>query len=101
MWVMVMFDLPTDTADARKRYRIFRESLLDYGFTMLQFSVYSRSTPSEESAKVHSQRVRSALPPDGQVRVLALTDKQYSRMEVFYGKLRAPVEKAPEQLEFF
>jgi len=101
MWVLVMFDLPTDNAEARKRYRLFRESLLDFGYTMLQYSVYSRSTPSEESAKAHARRVKSILPADGQVRVLALTDKQYSRMEVFYGKLRAPTENAPEQLEFF
>jgi CRISPR-associated protein Cas2 len=101
MWVLVMFDLPTDTPEARKRYRVFREGLLDFGFTMLQYSVYSRTAPSEESAKAQSQRVKGALPPDGQVRVMILTDKQYSRMEVFYGKLRATTENAPEQLEFF
>ena len=101
MWVVVMFDLPTDTKETRKRYRLFREGLMDFGFMMLQFSVYARSAASEESAKTQTQRVKAMLPPDGQVRVLCLTDRQYGRMEVFYGKLRAPLEKAPEQLEFF
>jgi CRISPR-associated protein Cas2 len=96
-----MFDLPTDTKEARNKYRLFREGLIDMGFTMLQFSVYSRSTASEESAKAQMQRVKAMLPADGQVRVLSLTDRQYGRMEVYQGKLRAPIEEPPEQLEFF
>jgi len=101
MWVMVMFDLPTDTKEARSKYRLFRESLLDFGYTMLQFSVYSRAVPSEESAIAQVNRVKALIPDDGEVRMLALTDKQYAKMEVFFGKIRAPTEKAPEQLEFF
>ena len=41
MWLMVMFDLPTDTPKARRRYRDFRNYLLQDGFDMLQFSVYA------------------------------------------------------------
>jgi hypothetical protein len=32
---------------------------------------------------------------------LRLKHKQFGRIEVFYGKKRFPVEKAPEQLSFF
>jgi len=101
MWVLVMFDLPTDTQDAKKRYRLFRGALLDCGYRMLQFSVYARSAASEEAAKAQAQRIKGVIPPNGQVRVLCLTDKQFSRMEVFVRKLKVFTEKAPEQLEFF
>lgn len=59
MWIIVMFDLPTDTKHARKAYHEFREELLNDGFTMLQFSVYARHTPSEENAVVHENRVKN------------------------------------------
>ena len=101
MWLMVMFDLPTDSPKARRRYRDFRNYLLQDGFDMLQFSVYARHTPSEENATVHIQRVKSNIPEDGHIRILKFTDKQFSRMLVFFGKMRKSPEKASEQLSFF
>ena len=70
MWLMVMFDLPTDTKAARKVYRKSRGALLDDGFTMLQYSVYARHCPSFENSEVHEKRINAALPPDGEVRLL-------------------------------
>lgn len=101
MWIFAMFDLPTDTAAARRAYREFREELLDDGFTMLQYSIYARHCPSEENAQVHEKRIKSFLPPDGEVRLLVVTDKQFERMKVFLGKLRGPTEKSPDQVSFF
>ena len=68
---------------------------------MLQFSVYARHCASEENALVHGQRVKTSLPPDGEVRVITLTDKQFERMLVFHGKIRKTTEDAPEQISFF
>ncbi len=101
MWVMTMFDLPTDTKAARRRYTLFRKLLLDDGFTRMQYSVYARHCPSEENAQVHIQRIEKDLPPDGEVRVLTFTDKQFERMRVFWGKRRVPTEQASVQLELF
>lgn len=101
MWVLTMFDLPVDTEQARRAYRDFRSTLLDDGFTMLQFSVYARHCPSEENAVVHETRVKLSLPDDGEVRVIKITDKQFERMKIFYGKMRKPTEKTPEQISFF
>lgn len=101
MWVIVLFDLPTDTSEARSDYRHFREDLLKDGFTMMQYSVYMRHCASDENAQVHMKRVKASLPPDGEVRVVKITDKQFGKIQVFYGKQRKPTEKAPEQLMFF
>jgi CRISPR-associated endonuclease Cas2 len=101
MWVLVMFDLPVDTRKARKAYATFRKGLLQDGFTMLQFSVYARCCASEENTLVHILRVENGVPDNGEVRVLALTDKQFERMRIFWGKRRAPPAAVPQQLEFF
>jgi CRISPR-associated protein Cas2 len=101
MWVLAMFDLPVDTKKARRAYTQFRKLLLRDGFTKMQFSVYVRHCASEESAVVHATRVEKHVPPDGEVRLLTITDKQFERMRVFWGKMRKPPEPAPCQLELF
>jgi len=101
MWVLAMFDLPTDTKKARRAYGEFRKSLVEDGFVMMQFSVYIRHCPSEENAIVHQNRIRAALPHDGEVRVLTITDKQFGRMKVFHGKTSTKPEEPPEQISFF
>jgi len=101
MWLFALFDLPVDTKDARKQYVRFRNSLLKEGFSMLQYSVYARFCASEDRAETFRRRIRAALPPDGQVRLISVTDRQFEKMEVYYGKKRKPAEDPPMQLEFF
>ena len=101
MWLFVVFDLPVVTKKARRDYTRFRKSLLAQGFTMLQYSVYARFCPSEEAGIAYRYRVRLALPPEGEVRLLSVTDRQFGKMEVFMAKKRKPAEKPPEQLLLF
>lgn len=101
MWILAMFDLPVDTKKARKDYADFRKNLVQDGFTMIQYSVYIRHCASEENAQVHAKRVQSFLPPDGEVRLLIITDKQFERMQIFWGKMRKPTPPPPAQLELF
>lgn len=101
MWIVVMFDLPTDTKKARKQYSLFRKLLLEDGFDMMQYSIYSRHCTSEEKANVHIRRIEQNIPPDGEVRILSITDKQFEKMRIFWGKMRKPTNKPPRQLEFF
>jgi len=96
-----MFDLPVDSKDARKQYTRFRKALLAEGFTMLQFSVYARFCNSEESATAQRNRVRGAIPEDGQVRLLSVTDHQFGKMEVYFGKNRQRAEDPPLQIMLF
>lgn len=96
-----MFDLPTDTKQDRRSYAKFRKSLLQDGFIMMQFSVYARHCASEENSYVHSGRVRESLPPQGEVRIITITDKQFGRMQVFYGKKRKKTERPPQQISLF
>lgn len=101
MWLFVMFDLPVDTKAARKAYAQFRKFLLKDGFTQVQFSIYARVCASEETMQVHARRVEGRVPDDGEVRLICITDKQFERQRIFWGKQRKQPQKAPKQLEFF
>jgi CRISPR-associated protein Cas2 len=98
MWLFVMFDLPVEETEERREYTRFRARLLADGFSMLQYSIYARYFASEEASAAHRQRVRAALPHEGQVRLLSVTDKQFGKMEIFLARSRAKTEKPPEQL---
>ena len=101
MWVIAMFDLPTDTKAQRKAYARFRKDLIEDGFTMMQYSVYSRHCASMENAEVHVARMGKYLPSAGEVRFLTITDKQFARIRVFWGKKHQKTPSPPAQLEFF
>ncbi len=99
--LIAMFDLPVETPVNRRDYSRFRKALLKDGFMMLQFSVYARYLPSEEAADTHRSTIRSVIPPLGQVRLIAVTDLQFGKMEVFYGKKPRDPEEIPEQILLF
>lgn len=101
MWVMVFFDLPTETKKDRKIYTEFRKKLLKDGFTMFQFSIYLRHCASKENAVVHINRVKKNLPPKGYVGILCITDKQFEAMELFYEKKEKIISTPYQQLELF
>jgi CRISPR-associated protein Cas2 len=101
MWVFAMFDLPVTTPKARKRYAQFRKLLIQQGFSMLQFSVYARYCASEEMAVAYRHRIRAGLPPAGYVRILAVTDRQFGKMESYIGENDRSVEQPPPQLVLF
>jgi len=101
MWLFALFDLPVETREHRREYVCFRKALLREGFVMLQYSVYARYGVSEESLDAVRGHLRGALPPHGQVRLLAVTDHQFAKMEVYFGKKRKAVEDPPAQLLLF
>lgn len=101
MWVLVFFDLPTETKKDRKIYTTFRNNLIKDGFTMFQFSIYLRHCASRENAEVHIKRVKKLLPNKGHVGILCVTDKQFGSMEIFYCKKETPVNTPYQQLELF
>ena len=101
MWLFAMFDLPVDTREDRREYRRFRKKLLREGFAMLQYSVYARYYASEESCGTCKRFVRENLPPEGQVRLLSVTDRQFGKMEIYIGISRKATEEPPMQIMLF
>ncbi len=80
-----MFDLPTATTEDKREYMHFRKGLIKLGFDMLQYSVYSRITRNNDDARKYINKVKGILPSVGSVRVLQVTEKQYSGMIIMLG----------------
>jgi CRISPR-associated protein Cas2 len=101
MWVMVFFDLPTESRKERREATLFRKNLIKDGFTMFQYSIYVRHCPSRENADVHTKRVKNFLPETGDVVIFSITDKQFGMMELFNKAKPATRPETPQQLELF
>ena len=101
MWIVVMFDLPVVEKAERKAATDFRNSLLDMGFEMSQFSVYMRFCTSQSQIDTYCTQVEKSLPTGGKVNILQFTDKQYERIITFQGKAKQPALKSPDQFSLF
>lgn len=101
MWLLVLFDLPTETKKDKKAYALFRKNLIKDGFTMFQFSIYIRHCASMENAEVHKKRVKSFLPEHGNVGIICITDKQFGNIDIFYGTKPQRPNSPGQQLELF
>ena len=85
MRLLVLFDLPVKSAQDKRHYVHFRNFLLQDGYDMLQYSVYSRICNGIESVHAHAARLARHIPPKGSVRSLCITEKQHQRMRCWLG----------------
>lgn len=85
MRILVFFDLPVHTAEKRKEYTLFRRYLIQNGYFMLQYSVYTRTVRNRDDAESHIARLKKAMPPEGSIRALLVTEKQYENMHILLG----------------
>ncbi len=86
MRILLFFDLPTKTAKNKKDYVKFRRFLLNDGYDMLQWSVYSRICNNPEMVTKRVSQLQKHLPPKGSVRALSVTEKQYANMKMMLGE---------------
>lgn len=89
MRMLCMFDLPVETEEQRRAYRIFRKNLIQEGFMMIQYSIYVRICPSREYANRLENRIKKGIPQEGNVRLLCVTEKQYADMKLLVGSRQA------------
>lgn len=99
MWMMVMFDLPTDTSEQRREASKFRNFLLDIGFSMTQYSVYTQFVGTWDSSKKYIGLVREAVPDWGDVNILFFTDKQFEN--IIHIENCIPASKKNKKLDQF
>lgn len=84
---MVMFDLPVLTKEQRRRYAVFRKTLIREGFMMMQESVYCKLLLNASATELLANRIEKEIPDEGLVQMLTITEKQYVRMKS-YGHLK-------------
>ena len=101
MWILAMFDLPTNTKQERRDMTVFRKLLQSQGLFRMQFSVYARFCDNQRLKDTILRTIRQGVPQQGEVRLIYVTDKQYSEMLIFEGAVKKRSEPEPEQLTFF
>lgn len=101
MWMMVMFDLPTETPKQRKSATRFRKFLLDTGFEMVQFSVYVQFVGTFESSQKYVRAIRSNQPEYGDINILFFTDKQFAAIIHLSNRHEEKLKEEPKQFEMF
>ncbi len=85
MRVIIFYDLPIKTLKDKKIYREFRRMLIKNGYTMIQYSVYSKIMNNRDAAKGNIEMIKKNAPPKGNVRVMMITEKQYASIEIIVG----------------
>ena len=85
MRLILFFDLPVTKKKDRKAYAQFRKYLIQNGYMMMQFSVYCKIFPNREAAVKHVNILKKNVPKEGQIRLLLVTEKQYSKIEIIVG----------------
>ena len=102
MRIIVFFDLPVQTKAEKRAAAAFRKFLLQDGYHMIQYSVYARVCNGQDAVSAHKKRLRANLPPNGSVRTLTITEKQYETIEIMLGELVEADERFQcEQLSIF
>ncbi len=101
MWTFVFFDLPIGNKLQKRSYCRFRKLLLQEGFLQMQYSVYARYHTTEKQGDPTRDLIRAELPDEGHIRILRVTDHQFSKMENFSGKTSVETEQVEEQFMLF
>lgn len=65
---------------------------------MAQYSVYMRFCDGKVSAETCISKIEEALPGQGRVHILTVTDKQIENARIFIGTRRERPLKNPDQL---
>lgn len=76
-WLLVLFDLPTDTKYERQQATKFRNGLLDLGYLMLQYSVYARCAVTLDKKNGFINDIKVIAPTTGNVQCYFITDRQW------------------------
>ena len=98
MRVILFFDLPTETLEDKRSYRVFRKLLVKNGFIMLQESVYAKLMTTQSVEKSVKNLIHKNKPPKGLVQMLTVTEKQYAKMDFVVGEFNSEVIDNDERL---
>lgn len=98
MRIVIFFDLPTLTAKNMTDYRMFRKFLIKNGFIMMQESVYSKLVINRNSLSLIEKKIKDNLPPNGNIQLMQITEKQYAGIEYLRGEAQKKVIDSEERV---
>ena len=100
MWMLVLFDLPVVEKDERKAATDFRNFLLDHGFAMVQYSIYTKLFSGKDACEKYYKLIANNLPAEGSVDILTITDRQYSNIISYKGREKSKKIQSGQLLLF-
>lgn len=77
MRILVMLN-PTNKRGTRTAYNVFRKLLASDGYVLWGPEIYMRTVTNRKSADIHIRKLQSDHPETGLIRILRLTEKQFS-----------------------
>lgn len=98
MWLLVLYDLPTSTAEGRRAYSRFHRSLVRTGYEMMQFSVYRKHAGTPDRAARELAKIENMCPTAGLVSVLQVTERQMARITTIWNEKPKKEPAKPRQL---
>ena len=84
----------------RKAATEFRNFLLDNGFSMVQYSIYTKLFSGKDACEKYYKLIGRNLPSEGKVDIITITDKQYENIISYTAAEKTP-KKRQEQLLLF
>lgn len=101
MRILVFFDLEMKTTDNVKEYTKFRKYLINEGFIMFQYSIYTKLVLNAPSANLYINKVRKQVPNNGFVSILKITENQFAKMEYVSGCDQNNIEDSTKRVLIF
>ena len=77
MRILVMLN-PTNKRGTKTAYTAFRKLLTSDGYVLWGAEIYMRVVTNRKSADIHIRRLQNSHPDTGLIRILRLTEKQFS-----------------------
>ena len=77
---------PTDKWGTKTEYTLLRKFLARDGYIRIAPEVFMRIVPNRKASEKHYRRIAACAPTTGTVRLLRLTEKQYSNIFIVTGE---------------
>ncbi len=83
---LIVILTPTDKWGTKAEYTKLRKFLHKDGYIRIAPEVYMRIVQNRKTAEKHHRRIEAVAPKTGTVRMLRLTEKQYSNIYMIIGE---------------
>ncbi len=98
MRTLLFFDLPAVTKSDHREYTKFVKLLKRKGFAMFQESVYTKLSINESVVDTTIKEIKDALPPDGMISCITITEKQFASMDILLGNAATDVVMSADKV---
>lgn len=95
---ILFFDLPSVTLKDKTHYRHFVKTIKKLGFYSIQESVYVKLSIDRQQMESIIDKVRDKVPPNGNIIVLNITEKQFSQIQILLGESKTKVISSTDRI---